>query len=219
MDDDTRNHALVRERVIRWYDQKGRDFPWRNAKNPYHILIGEMLLRRTTATAVSRIYNHFINRYDTPERLASAREPTIARSLVSIGLQSTRARQLRKTASIIVKHYDGQIPKSQEALQSLPGVGNYIASAVRIFAFGDAIPLVDGNVIHLLSRVFNMEFSGPSDVKAWDFVAKFGGSHDARLYWGIIDLVATTCLRRNPRCSICPLNEVCEWFAGSALKQ
>ncbi|MFW9974467.1 MAG: hypothetical protein ACFFDQ_04245 [Candidatus Thorarchaeota archaeon] len=219
MDDDTRNHALVRQRVISWYDQKGRDFPWRNSKNPYHILIGEMLLRRTTATAVSRIYNEFINRYDTPERLASARESTIARSLVSIGLQSTRAKQLRKTASIIVKNHDGQIPKSLEALQSLPGVGNYIASAVRIFAFGDAIPLVDGNVIHLISRVFNMEFSGPSDDKAWDFVANFGGQHDARLYWGIIDLVATTCLRRNPRCSICPLNDVCKWFVGLTLKQ
>ncbi len=219
MHGDNKKYALVRELVINWYNQKGRNFPWRNTKNPYHILIGEMLLRRTTAAAVSRIYVDFINCYGTPEHLARTRESSIARSLVSIGLQSTRAKQLRQAASIIVNDYDGKIPTSLEALQSLPGVGYYIASAVKIFAFGDAIPLVDGNVIHFLSRVFEMEFSGPSDVRAWDFVAKFGGSHDSKLYWGIIDLVATTCLRQNPKCSVCPLNNVCAWYTKSSLKE
>lgn len=213
MGDDAHKHALVRERVIDWFNHHGREFPWRNTTDPYQILIAEMLLRRTTASAVARVFNDFISRFDTPERLARARESTIARALKSLGLQSVRAKQLKETASLIVKEYQGEIPRPQEVLQSLPGVGLYIASAVRNFAFGEAVPLIDGNVVHFLSRVFGTQFAGPSDIKALEFVAKFGGLHQAELYWGIIDLVASICLRRIPRCSICPVSITCEWFA------
>jgi A/G-specific adenine glycosylase len=210
---DTRKNALVREKVIEWYTQHGRNFPWRNTTDPYQILIAETLLRRTTASAVARVFNDFLSRFDTLERLARARESTIARALVSLGLHSLRAKQLRKTASLIMKEHNGEIPRAHETLLSLPGVGQYIASAVRNFAFGDAVPLLDGNMIHFLSRVYGTQFIGPTDNKALEFVTQFGGSHQAELYWGIIDLVATICLRRSPRCSICPVSMTCEWFS------
>ncbi|MGD9396320.1 MAG: hypothetical protein PVJ05_07820 [Candidatus Thorarchaeota archaeon] len=212
MDYDPRKNALVREKVIEWYTQHGRDFPWRNTTDPYQILIAETLLRRTTASAVARVFNDFLSRFDTLERLARSRESTIARALVSLGLHSLRAKQLKKTASLIIKEYNGKIPRSYETLLSLPGVGQYIASAVRNFAFGDAVPLIDGNMIHFLSRVYGTQFTGPTDKNASEFVAQFGGSHQAELYWGIIDLVATICLRQSPRCSICPVSITCEWF-------
>jgi A/G-specific adenine glycosylase len=203
--------SLVRKKVIKWYATHGRSFPWRTTKDPYTILIAEMLLRRTTAIAVLRVFNDFMARFETPERLAKARESDITRALTSLGLQSVRAKQLRKTAAIIVKEYHGKIPASHDELKSLPGVGSYIASAVMNFAYGYAVPLVDGNVIHFISRVFGVYFSGPSDERAWDFMTKFGASHKAELYWGIIDLVATLCLKRYPRCPYCPLSEVCDW--------
>jgi A/G-specific adenine glycosylase len=212
MGDDARRNALVRKRVIKWYDQNGRSFPWRTTTDSFHILIAETLLRRTTASAVSRVFPDFMNRFNNPERLAIARESTIARALTSLGLQAIRAKQLKKTALIIMRDYDGKIPKSHEDLQSLPGVGHYIASAVRNFAFAEPVPLVDGNVIHFLSRVFGVQFAGPNDAKAWEYVNKFGGSHKSELYWGIIDLVATVCLRQNPRCLLCPLTKACEWY-------
>jgi len=211
MSGDARKDSLVRKWLVDWYNQHGRDFPWRNATDPYHILIAEILLRRTTASAVSRVYSDFINRFDSIKSIAKARETTIARALGSLGLQSMRAKQLRKTASTIMKNHNGEIPRTREHLLSLPGVGEYIASAVRNFAYGEAVPLVDGNVIHLISRVFGIQFAGPTDSKAWDFMTKFGGSHDAKLYWGIIDLVATICLRRNPRCLACPVSDICLW--------
>ena len=211
MDFDVRKESLVRKRVVHWYNQHGRSFPWRKTSDPYTILIAEILLRRTTASAVSRVFNEFMLRFDTPATLAKASEQTIAHALASLGLHTLRAKQLRKTASILMKEYNGEIPKSFENLQALPGVGLYIASAVRNFAHGFAEPLVDGNMIHLISRVFGVQFTGSSDKKAWDFMTRFGGSHKAELYWGIIDLVGTLCLRRNPRCSACPLSNVCEW--------
>jgi A/G-specific adenine glycosylase len=135
--------------------------------------------------------------------------------LSSIGLQSRRARELKKMALFINKNHAGEVPRFHEDLLALPGVGAYIASAVRNFAFGDPIPLVDGNVIHFISRVFGISFKRPTDQKAWDFMATMGGKRqEAKLYWGIIDLVATVCLRQNPRCSICPLSGKCSYLNG-----
>jgi len=217
MDIDTRKNALVRKRVIDWFVKKGRAFPWRKTTNPYQILIAEILLRRTTASAVSRIYTNFIERFDSPSRLHYARESTIAKALTSLGLQNIRAKQLKKVGTTIVNDYDGEIPLNPEQLRALPGVGRYIASAVLNFAHSKSVPLVDGNVIHFLSRVFGVEFSGPRDEEAWEFTNKFGGSHKSELYWGIIDLVATICLRRNPRCPICPVSSACTWFVKSSV--
>jgi A/G-specific adenine glycosylase len=208
--DDAKNQIIVRKKVIQWFEVHGRNFPWRKSNNPYHILIAEMLLRRTTATAVARIYSSFLNRFNTPKHLAQARESTIARAVSSLGLQSVRASQLRKTASRLMKNHAGMVPTAYNDLIALPGVGAYTASAVRNFAFGEPEPLVDGNIIHFLSRVFTVTYRGPTDSNAWEFMTHFGGKEqDAKLYWGIIDLVATLCLRRAPRCPTCPLSEIC----------
>ena len=109
---DARKNTSVRKRVINWYEQGGRRFPWRNTTDPYHILIAEILLRRTTASAVLRVYTDFIHRFDSPNRLKRARESTIAQALSSLGLQDLRAKQLKETASILVKDYNGIVPRS-----------------------------------------------------------------------------------------------------------
>ncbi|MFW9810481.1 MAG: hypothetical protein ACFFE6_13975 [Candidatus Thorarchaeota archaeon] len=208
-------HEVVRKKLVKWYDEHGRSFPWRDTNDPYRVLISEILLRRTTATAVCRVYGDFFERFDSIERLARARESTIAQALGSLGLQFRRASELKQMASFISKNYSGTIPRIHTDLLSLPGVGPYIASAVRNFAFGDPAPLVDGNVIHLISRVYGTNFKGPADSDAWEFMSDLGGNQqEAKLYWGLIDLVATICLRQNPRCSICPLSEVCSYMKG-----
>ena len=212
MDIDVSKAALVRKRVIDWFGQNGRSFPWRTTKDPFQILVAEMLLRRTTASAVSRVFSEFITRFNTPLCLSRARESTIAKALASLGLQTVRARQFKKAFTLISKEYDCKIPRSYDVLKSLPGVGRYIAAAVMNFAYDEAVPLVDGNVIHLLSRVFGTSFVGPSDTQSWDFVSQFGGSHESELYWGIIDFVSMVCLRKNPRCPVCPLSDVCDWY-------
>ena len=205
-----RYQTKVRNRVIKWFEKHGRSFPWRETTDPYQVLIAEILLRRTTASAVSRVYETFLNRFDSPKRLARAKESTIARSLISLGLQTKRAHEFKEMASIIIKKHSGIVPRIHTDLLALPGVGAYIASAVRNFAYGDPAPLVDGNIVHFISRVFDIQFKGPTDSEAWEFMKHFGGKiQEAKLYWGTIDLVATVCLRINPRCHNCPLSEVC----------
>jgi len=200
------------QHLIEWYKNHGRNFLWRNTKNPYHILIAEMLLRRTTATAVTRVYPNLILRFENPGKLARAGLSTIENQIASLGLQKQRATHLKSTATSIVKDHEGRVPKDFVALSRLPGVGRYVASAVMNFAFGMSLPLVDGNVIHLLSRVFDLHFNGPTDEKAWQFMESFEPNiQHSVFYWSIIDLVAMVCVRSTPRCSTCPLYQLCSW--------
>jgi A/G-specific adenine glycosylase len=195
-----------------WFETNGRDFPWRNTKNPFHILIAEMLLRRTTATAVARVYPRFIRRFDTPESLVRSRLSTIEKHVASLGLQKLRAQHLKETARKLVSNYNDEVPSNFKELYDMPGVGRYVASAVLNFAFGKAISLVDGNIVHLISRVFDIEFEGPADDEAWSFMESFGSNaQHSVFYWSIIDLVATVCIRSSPRCSVCPLKQICSW--------
>lgn len=210
----TKKRLLVaREAIIHWYEETGRRYPWRESSNPYEILVTEMLLRRTTASAVFRVYHDFIAKFETPERLVKAREHTITRHVQSLGLQNQRARNLRDMAKLLIKEHNGKPPKSPEELEALPGVGKYIAAALMNFAYKIPVPMVDGNVLHLVNRLFSLSIKEPSDLKAWDFMTEFGAEkQDKRLYWGIIDLVATICLRKKPRCKSCPLPKVCDYY-------
>ena len=202
----------IRDSIVKWFNVYGRDFPWRSTNDPYHVLIAEMLLRRTTATAVTRIYPDFMTRFERPEQLARARTTTIASMISILGLQNVRARHLQHTARCIINEYNGLIPNALEKLVLLPGVGKYVASAVLNFAYQNPVPLVDGNVIHLMSRVFGLTFSDPTDQCSWDFMGSFSlGTQNKAFYWGVIDIVAIICLRKTPRCKICPLREVCIW--------
>ncbi|MGY5880932.1 MAG: hypothetical protein RTV31_11815 [Candidatus Thorarchaeota archaeon] len=200
----------MRSQLESWFNNSGRDFPWRTSSNPFHVLIAEMLLRRTTATAVARVFPDFIQRFETPLQLANARTSTIARQVATLGLQNQRTQHLKQTARRIVTEFEGTVPSDFKNLSSLPGVGKYVASAVLNFAFGEPLALVDGNVIHLMNRVFGLSFTSPSDSEAWDLMDSFGpDAQHSVFYWSIIDLVATVCIRSSPRCSVCPLKQIC----------
>lgn len=203
---------LVQQNLLDWFEKNGRYFPWRTTTDPYSILIAEMMLRRTTATAVSRVYSSFMKRFKTPQKLAQAKLTTIESMLASLGLQKTRAKHLQEAAIQLLREYNGVVPTTVDGLTNLPGVGIYVASAVLNFAFGKSEPLVDGNVLHLVSRVFGQEYDGFEDRNAWEFMESFKPDTNCRIfYWSIIDLVALVCLRRIPRCNICPLSGVCMW--------
>ena len=206
--------SKFKKSILKWFAKEGRDFPWRRSNNPFHILIAEMFLRRTTAAAVSKIYPDFIILYPTPEYLAKTRLSSLEKMLKPLGLQRIRAQQLRNTARMIVKDYNGQIPREYESVLSLPGIGRYIANAILNFAFNQPRAMVDGNIVHLLNRVFSLDFSDMSDEGVWKLMVFLGGPmHERNLYWGIMDMVAGICLKRTPRCEFCPLSSICDFAA------
>jgi len=202
----------VRKRIISWYRRHGSRYSWRTTKDPYKVFIAEMLLRRTTATAVSRVFDQFISRFPTVQTLAAAEECDITEIVSSLGLQNTRAKHLREAAQIIVQQFDGMIPDTETALKQLPGLGRYGVAAVLNFAFSIPRPMVDGNILHLFRRVFGLSFRSVDDEEAWLLAERLGGRRQPpELYWGMIDLVAQVCLRRRPRCEQCPLSSRCKY--------
>ncbi len=120
---------------------------------------------------------------------------------------------MQQMAKKVLKEHDGKVPGDLVALEALPGVGRYGAAAVMNFAFDAPEAMVDGNVLHLMNRLFSLGITGPTAKQIWEFMRQFGGSQDKRLYWGIIDLVATVCLRKAPRCHDCPLSKYCDFHA------
>jgi A/G-specific adenine glycosylase len=206
--------SRVRRAVIRWYNHSGRSYPWRGTGSPFSVLVAEMMLRRTTAAAVSKVYTHFLSVYPSPALLSDASLGSISRIVAPLGLQRTRSKHLKEMGRILIEAHSGEVPSDEKSLLALPGVGDYVASAVRNFAFNQRVPLVDNNIIHLVSRLFGTEFGGPEDRAAWDFMQRFGGrAQDPRFYWGLIDLVAVVCRRRAPLCDCCPLTNECLWHS------
>jgi A/G-specific adenine glycosylase len=203
----------LRNAVISWFDDNGRDYPWREDTTPYRILIAEMLLRRTTATAVLRVYSPFLATFSSIEELARADQAEIQRTVKGLGLQRVRANHLSRTSKTIQNDHGGEVPNDLDVLLKLPGLGRYSAAAILNFAFGQSVSMVDGNIAHLVSRVLDFESASPDDESIWRLVDNIGQpDHDRRLYWGMIDLVALVCLRSNPRCQLCPLNNLCEYY-------
>jgi A/G-specific adenine glycosylase len=204
--------SQIRKRILRWFKSNGRNYPWRRTSDPYEVLIAEMMLRRTTATAVLRVYPEFLVRYPDVGSLSHASHNEIEETIQTLGLQSQRASHLQRTAKLLVDKYDSKVSEALEYLESLPGVGRYVAAAVRNVAFSEPGPMVDGNIVHFLKRVFGIPLSGMDDTIGWELMKRLGGKTQHKdLYWGIFDLVALLCLRKEPRCTQCPLEKHCSF--------
>jgi A/G-specific adenine glycosylase len=199
--------------LLMWYRKNSLSFPWRKTKDPYKILIAEILLRKTTRNQVKRIYEKFIKLYPNPYKLASSDVKTLENVLSPLGMQKQRARMLKRLAKEIVKIWKGEISKKREELLKLPGVGPYTANAVVCLAYGEDVPLVDTNVIRVISRVFGIKSKKRrirNDPLIWSFVENLipkGRGRDFNL--ALIDFANQICTHKSPRCNICPLKVIC----------
>jgi A/G-specific adenine glycosylase len=208
---------IMKDSIVAWFSMYGRSFPWRSTSNSYHVLVAEMLLRRTTASAAARVYPGFIHRFEQPAQLANARLSTIESMIETLGLQKMRSQHLKQMARCLVKDYDGVVPSDPLQLSKLPGVGQYVAAAVLNFVFGKHVPLIDGNVIHLMTRISGLTFKGPTDQHLLSLLESLDLDDASKFfYWGVIDLVAKVCLRKKPQCMLCPVQEICTWASKNA---
>ncbi|HLP31837.1 MAG TPA: A/G-specific adenine glycosylase, partial [Bacteroidia bacterium] len=146
--------------LIRWYHRNKRVLPWRDTKNPYHIWLSEIILQQTRVEQGLPYFEQFIKKYPTLKQLAAAPEDDVLKLWQGLGYYS-RARNMLATARIIVKEHKAVFPKTAAELSQLKGIGPYTAAAVASFAFGEAVPVVDGNVFRVLSRYLG--FTTPID--------------------------------------------------------
>ncbi len=195
-------------RLLRWYDAQHRDLPWRRTRDPYSIWVSEIMLQQTRAEAVVPYYWKFLERFPSLASLAAASVEAVLASWSGLGYYS-RARNLLKAAQSM----GGVFPAGYQAIRMLPGVGDYTAAAIASIAFGLPYAVLDGNVMRVIARVTN----DPADIGAGrtrtrfrEYAGKWLDRRQAGAFnQAMMELGATVCLPRAPRCEICPLAALC----------
>jgi A/G-specific adenine glycosylase len=205
--------VLFKRRLLAWYRRQARDLPWRRTRDPYRVIVSEFMLQQTQVSRVEQFYPRFLGRYPTIESLSRARSHTVREAWDGLGYYR-RAENLRQLARTVVAVHDGRIPDDPAVLQTLPGVGAYTAGAVASFAYEKREAAVDTNVARVLSRMFLNGGKGKSRAKEiWALARQLLPRH-GRTVWefnqALMDLGATVCVARRPKCDICPVSPGCK---------
>ncbi len=195
-----------RRALLAWYDAHSRDLPWRRTRDPYAIWLSEIMLQQTRVNAVLDHYRIFLERFPHVTSLAAASQDDVLAAWSGLGYYR-RARMLHQSAREIVGHHGGRFPQTAEALRELPGIGRYTAAAIASIAFEVPVAVVDGNVERVLQRlggrVLTVKQSWP---RAQELLVP---SRPGDFNQAMMELGATVCLPREPRCPICPIRQWC----------
>jgi A/G-specific adenine glycosylase len=195
--------------LLAWYARSGRQLPWRRTRDPYRVLVSEVMLQQTQVSRVVPKYREWLRRYPSLEALAAASTPEVREAWYPLGY-NIRPLRLRAIARTVVRRHGGRLPETREGLLALKGVGAYTAGAVLSFAFGRDAAILDTNVRRVLRRVWMGERSRVRDRALWELAARLlppGRAYDFNQ--ALMDLGATICTARSPRCGTCPLAGVC----------
>ncbi len=209
--------SLDRAALLAWYRRERRDLPWRSTRDPYAIWLSETMLQQTRVETVIPYYQRFLERFPDVAALASAELEEVYAEWAGLGYYS-RARNLHAAARRVLERFAGQLPSDAEELQSLPGVGRYTAGAVASIAFDRPEPVVDGNVERVLARALGIrEDVRQADTRRrlWEEAAELAaGPAPGDLNQALMELGATLCTPRAPRCEACPLAPGCDALAS-----
>jgi A/G-specific adenine glycosylase len=202
---------------MRWFRRHGRDLPWRRTRDPYHVLVSEVMLQQTQVSRVEGYYRHFLETYPTLHHLAKAPASAVRESWDGLGYYR-RAANLQKLAQQIVAERDGIMPSDPGELRRLPGVGRYTAGAVASFAFERRTAAVDTNVARVIRRAFHPR--ARTEKRIWD-TAEALLPRRGRDAWtfnqAIMELGALVCTARVARCEVCPVSGICKTGRASGV--
>ncbi len=204
--------ARFRRALSRWYRSNGRDLPWRRTSNPYRILVSEVMLQQTQVATVLPYYRRWLERFPDLAVLAHAEESDVLHAWQGLGYY-TRARNLHAAARYVTQNFAGKIPAQLEEIARLPGVGRYTAGAIATFAFDHPVPIVEANIARVLARLTNCKIpidSAAGRAHLWQSAAALLPATGVREHnSALMDLGATICFPRRPRCGECPVRCFC----------
>ena len=202
------------KKLLLWYRKNKRDLPWRKTKDPYKIWISEMMLQQTTIKTVIPYFNRWIKRFPTIKDVAKSSEQEILRLWQGLGYYN-RAKNIKKTADIIVSSFKGIFPQKYDLLKKLPGFGPYTTGAVLSIAFDQRVPIIDANVRRVIMRILNFQGSAnpKQDPQIHKFLSKILPDKDIRDFnQSLMELGALVCQSKNPQCFLCPLKLYCQAY-------
>ena len=207
-------HYVDNARKLPWRTPPGGDLP-----DPYHVWLSEIMLQQTTVGAVKAYFEIFTRRWSTVQELAAAKEADVLAAWAGLGYYA-RARNLHKCAVHVTEKLDGIFPEKESELLKLPGVGAYTAAAIAAIAFGERAVVVDANIERLVARLFAIATplpGGKTEIRmAMDAITPTDGAGD--FAQACMDMGATICTSKNPKCAICPVQEHCAAFAAGDME-
>ena len=202
--------------LLRWFGRHGRDLPWRRTRDPYRILVSEVMLQQTQVPRVLGYYHRFLRRYPTVEALAAARPARVREAWDGLGYYA-RAHNLQAAARAVVGERGGRFPRTRAEAERLPGVGRYTSGALLAFAFEQPVPALDTNGTRVLSRLFTARRSSSESRMVARLEALAASLIPKGKAWAfnqaLMDFGALICTARVPRCEACPFRSRCRAYA------
>lgn len=201
-------------KLLSWYESNKRTLPWRGhaQRSAYAVWVSEIMLQQTRVEAVIPYFETWMRLFPTVQAVANASEHDVLNAWEGLGYYS-RARNLHKAAKIVVDQYNGEIPRDLEELRKLPGIGRYTRGAIASIAFGMDVSALDGNIKRVYARVFDVEepVDSPAGEKIlWELAdINLPKGHAGDYNQALMDLGATICIPKNPRCLTCPVMKLC----------
>ena len=208
--------------LLDWFEVSKRDLPWRRNRNPYVIWVSEIMLQQTQVATVVPYFERWLQKYPSIAALAKARESDVLKAWEGLGYYS-RARNLMRGAQRIMARHAGKLPSTVDELLQIPGIGRYTAGAIASLAFDRPEPALDGNVMRVLCRVWDIAGDprrSPLQRRLWSMARQLAtGTDTARLNEGLMELGALMCTPQTPKCSSCPLRRQCRAYEQGRVEQ
>ncbi len=217
-----RRIAAIAPKLLKWFPKNARDLPWRRepyCKDPYCVYVSEIMLQQTQVRTVVPYWQRWMKALPNIEALAKARPGKIHKLWEGLGYYG-RVRNLQRAAQVIVKEHGGKLPERFEELRALPGIGRYTAGAICSIAFNQPKPILDGNVIRVLCRLFGVEGDPrqkETNERLWGIAERLvlqarqagGQANCSKFNQGLMELGALVCMARKPACELCPVSRQC----------
>lgn len=213
---DSEKKKMFLKKLFQWHKKNYRKFSWRKEKDPFHIIIAEIMLQKTDAKKVEAVYESFIEKYPNPKSLSNAKVKEIEKYFKKLGIRK-RAKRLKNFSSDLISRYEGKVPDNRDELKSLIGIGDYISNAVLCFAYNKEVPLLDTNFIRVLDRIFSirtLKSRARTDQNLWITLTTMIPKGKGREFnLAILDFAALICKSRNPDHDNCPQKNICDFYA------
>ncbi len=203
--------SQMRQHLLTWYQQVGRDLPWRNIDDPYRIWISEIMLQQTQVKTVMPYYERWLERFPTVHHLAKADQQEVLKLWQGLGYYA-RARNLHQAAQVIVEQHNGQFPATFDEVVALPGIGQTTAGGILSSAYNQPVAILDGNVKRVLARVMALPVPPRKALQSlWQYSETLLDPDNPRDFnQALMDLGATICTPKQPNCPACPWQDFCQ---------
>ena len=203
----------LQQGLLAWYQQQGRDLPWRHTRDPYAIWVSEIMLQQTQVKTVIPYYQRWLQQFPTVVDLATADQQAVLKAWEGLGYYA-RARNLHRAAQVIAEQYEGKFPQTFEAVVALPGIGRTTAGGILSAAFNQPVPILDGNVKRILARLIALrQLPNKALGQLWRLSEALLPQENPRDFnQALMDLGATLCTRHRPACLLCPWQQTCQAY-------